>query len=809
MINNIEQLGKRWWGLLLMLSVPLVAALFPLLFGIKQIFFNTQQVYWYQLFYFYQHAIRYGDSILWNPFIASGFPLFISMTGGFFSPLFYLTLKTLSVPLAYNWLLFLHLLLSAFLTALVAREFRISVFGQLIAGFAYAFGSWVSVFNIVEIQSTFLLPLLSILLLKLSHPLHARRKVLLVTLGILGVMLSWFSVHWPILLLFLLSSVAFSFYLAYQKRREGNEYWGSPPFYLLLMVGVGSLAGLLQLVPTFALVPLSIQFFSGGYSHSEAIRYGLRPEGVFSFFLPYVDHPLLSIRPLYIGILPIIFLIYGFTLNLKKSAGFFSSCLVITLLFAMERSPFFWLLHHVPPIHLIHGPDKWLFVSLFPAALLAGFGLDNFTDQKLARDRRVSPVLHVLRWLLLFISSLSVLSFLITRVFKERLLFLLNTYFDTFVYSASHQFTLNYYHNYIAGLLERALRIFYPFNVKFLLPFFFWAGGYTLLFFYEPMKHAFKKFALFSVIFAAANLSVVFMLMGESRTERRFTEKPQTVTFLQQRLHAGERTFTFLGTTAIFEKLIASHQGADTKELAGEIYNMNTELLLLNTNLRYGIENAEYLDPLAPVNVSSLLAYIGSAAESPYGAGTLLNSPFSIAGKSRLFAARRPIISLLGIRYILSAYPLDERIFPKIFETTATSRNIPVAIYENTSARPLYYFTTEQELADLPATDPATLQRLIETAHKTDTITQDGITLRTRKNALLALTTMTTASSTLLVFSQNNLPGWQAWIDGERIPIHTFATVYQAVSVPAGTHEVRFTYSYWEIWKEFFRMAAN
>jgi hypothetical protein len=144
----------------------------------------------------------------------------------------------------------------------------------------------------------------------------------------------------------------------------------------------------------------------------------------------------------------------------------------------------------------------------------------------------------------------------------------------------------------------------------------------------------------------------------------------------------------------------------------------------------------------------------------------------------------------------------DERVFRGVFKTTSTPYNIPVYVYENTQARPLYYFTREQELLNLPETSPAALQELMEKTDNVRTVTQDGIVLRERKNALLALTT-TTASSALLVFSQNNLPGWQAWIDGQRIPIHTFATIYQAVRVPEGTHTVRLEFAYGEIWRMF------
>lgn len=46
----------------------------------------------------------------------------------------------------------------------------------------------------------------------------------------------------------------------------------------------------------------------------------------------------------------------------------------------------------------------------------------------------------------------------------------------------------------------------------------------------------------------------------------------------------------------------------------------------------------------------------------------------------------------------------------------------------------------------------------------------------------------------LLVLSDTNYPGWQAWVDGVSQPIYTVNGVFRGVYVAAGTHEVRFVY---------------
>jgi hypothetical protein len=51
----------------------------------------------------------------------------------------------------------------------------------------------------------------------------------------------------------------------------------------------------------------------------------------------------------------------------------------------------------------------------------------------------------------------------------------------------------------------------------------------------------------------------------------------------------------------------------------------------------------------------------------------------------------------------------------------------------------------------------------------------------------------------LLVLLDNHFPGWEAFVDGELTPILRANYAFRAVSVPAGSHEVRFTYRprYW------------
>jgi hypothetical protein len=44
------------------------------------------------------------------------------------------------------------------------------------------------------------------------------------------------------------------------------------------------------------------------------------------------------------------------------------------------------------------------------------------------------------------------------------------------------------------------------------------------------------------------------------------------------------------------------------------------------------------------------------------------------------------------------------------------------------------------------------------------------------------------------VFIEQFFSGWEAFVDGERVPIHRWKEAFQAIDVPAGGHEVRFRF---------------
>ncbi len=805
MIDQIEKIGSRPWGMLLFLAIPLFIIFLPLLFGFTQVLYTSYQPSWYQFLYFYQNAVRSGESVLWNPMLFSGFPWFVTVTGGFLSPIFYLFVKFFSVPVAYNSMTFLGALAAAYFTAAVAKRLGISFWGQYLAGSIYAFSNWRYLWSLVDAYSFFLLPLLFLMILKTEK----RLKFLPIFGGSVFVALGWFSSHWHRLILTFFAAGICALYRAYCQRTEGKKAMARPIISFLLMITIGTGIGLLQIIPTLAYLPLSVQLHAG-YTDEAALVSGINLTNIVSIFLPFFDFPFLSSSSVYLSVLALFFFVAGFSFKKNRDVMFFSSFFVCMFLLAIEGSPLFWLLHHLPIFNILHGPGRFAFISFFPFAILAGYGIDRISSGTRPLTKK---------WFSVLFASVSVIflcaawvDYVITYHYKDKLLFLLNTYFDHYVYHTTMQYPIDYYHRYIANLLYQALLVFDPSNIRVLIPLLFLVVSSLFLIFYKHFLRNTRAFVLVSCILVSLNFIAVVPLVGEWGDQHPFNDKPSTIQFLETaRDEVGRttglawagRVYNFLGNIALLEKVISPH-GADS-DINVQSYDFVAHNILDLSNTRYNVDGAYFADPMASVPMARLLAYTGSPADPSLQSLSFFYATGSIEYKQKIFYSRKNILDLLGVHYIISAYSLDGSQFPRVLETKATRYGVPMYIYENKNYRPLYYTTTERDFLDLPVSiDPAALDKKISQLASTRAISQGDITLRSWHNTSLDVTTKFSREE-LLVFSENNLPGWIVTVDGKQALLQTFATVYQAVVVPAGWHEVRFEFHYGEIWHQFFK----
>ena len=187
--------------------------------------------------------------------------------------------------------------------------------------------------------------------------------------------------------------------------------------------------------------------------------------------------------------------------------------------------------------------------------------------------------------------------------------------------------------------------------------------------------------------------------------------------------------------------------------------------------------------------------------------------------------AHKSLLDLLGTKYLIQPYPTNlpfpdaegpgsvnswrlVEVFEKPGETYSFlpggMETLPAyAVYENTSAAPRAFMVHDwrqrdqrRPLEELAGTDFRKVVLLEEDAGvpvPTNVKGNDAIEFMSTRPDRIELNVKTSEPG-FLVLAETAYPGWQCSMDGEQTPIRRADFAFQAVYVPAGTHEVRFEF---------------
>ncbi|MFH0820049.1 MAG: YfhO family protein [bacterium] len=792
----IEKIINKWWGIIILIALPVFILDSFILLGRRVYFdidfFNIA----YPLFVFFKNAILSGESFLWNPCNFSGFPSFVSL-GNFFSPINHLFFYFFPALTAYNWLTFLNYVLGGVFTAWLLKKFKLSNSAAVIGGLVYVLSQW-RILRLIAISNSLpILPLLFILLWQIK----AKKDWRIILLGGLVIGYSWLTVHYNWLVEILFASLFFSIFLAfYQSKNSWREYFRVPlAFFGMNLIGL--VIGLVQLVPLMVFTSLSGRV--GGLSYYEAAINTIWLGDLVRYFLPYFHHILITNypEPLYLGVLPLFFVLFALA-SKHKLVRFFSFLFILTLLISIKHSPIFWLMHKLPVLEYFRGQTRWMFIGSFAAGILAGFGLQRFYEEGKTVWKTI--LLKFFKWALIIISCVSFISKIVFLFFADKLLNILKIFFKQYIYAQkARSFPIEHYYEFIDNAFWSVKPLFDPLNIKFLFPFLFLAAGYFFLrYFYNKAKN-YNYFSFLALLIIVLNFIFVLWYFLPTIPKKVFARTPETVDFLKNR---PGRVFTFLPLRSEYKELVNPYFPENE---ASFIYN--SEILWPNNNILYGLESADYYDPLSTLHMSRVLSFIGSEYTSGFFEGRftdnqLINEEISPEEKIKIFQERKKILNLLGIRYIISGYQLNEDVFSKVFETKVPPHNIPLYIFENKDARNLFYFATRVEFVN-SSYEKAFNKLKNEPLANNDIfvncdqncpadIKVDGkgeVNLIKKENGFIHITAKIN-SPQWLIFSQNNLPGWKCFIDDQEVKIYEANTVYMAIAVPAGHHKIVFNY---------------
>ncbi|OGY65333.1 MAG: hypothetical protein A3A16_02705 [Candidatus Harrisonbacteria bacterium RIFCSPLOWO2_01_FULL_44_18] len=795
LFEKIVRHKESWWMDILLLSLPIFIALAPELLGFRVLYRMDLLTAAEPTFSFYQNAIRAGESFLLNPISFGGFPTILNTIGGLFYPINYLFFRFLEVLTAYHWLTFLHLVLGAFFTARLLKEFKVSWAGRLIGGITYIASAW---FYVGESTLTNGVPYLPLLFL-IFYKIWAEKRWRWVFLGGLSVGFLWLSTNYNWVQEIFLGLAIFSLYLLWRSWREKV-----PMIQIAKVVGkwfavmaVGLAIGLAQILPVLVFIPQSSRI--GGVSFETALVGAANPQDFVRFLLPFFHPPHIPDAQIsfYLGALSLFLLLYAFTVR-RGLARFLSFFYLFILLLVVNYSPLIWIFTKLPIMNMLRGAGRWMFLAGFVSSLLVGFGMDQFLEKNFSRSK--NAICKLFLWLSGIVATGILMLSAITALFGEKILAWLHRYFDLYMYPARPYLQpMQFYHDLIDRYYQRLTGLFDITSPSVFLPVFFLVATSALIFYYRRNKLAEPRFIRLSFILVALNFIAVFPFYRQTYSRSLADYAPSTVQFLQN--------YPGLSLSVLPGDSQAEFYRKFQDDIDGRILFLY-ETLQPNINQRFGINSLGYYDNLMNRRMARAAAHLGNG-KSVIKVPVIHDPKALLKDKIAVVQSNKWLMDLLGVKYLISVFPLDETRFEKVFSGQIPPYNIPIGIYENKEARPFVYFAgqvtfisedEERAFKMLKETSADPLRVLIECAAcpnfaRANKQEAGEVILLKQDNADIVIKTFS-ANDEFLIVARNNIPGWKVFIDGKEAPLYTSNSVYMGIFVPSGAHTVNLRYSY-------------
>ena len=360
---------------------------------------------------FIVECLQQRELPLWNPYLFAGVPF---LAAGQHSALYPLTFLFYVLPVAQTFAIVtaLNFFLGEFFMYLFLLRIGAGRLGALVGGVAYAFSGFAVVsvvFPMVGSAAIWLPLLLLVIEMAVQRVERGQRlSLLLPVAGAAIVAVQFFAGHVEISLYVLIVA---GFYTAC---RLLTLAWGgdwrrvvSPAAQALAMVALGGALAAVQMVPLFELV--NQNFRQGSASYEQVISWAFSWRNALTFLIPdlwgnpshtsyfdltrwqtvpatsnYRGEPIQFIMAAgvknyveagaYLGLLPLLFAAVAAVRRRDRYTWPFLALAVLSLLFTFGAPVYKVLFYLVPGWSQLHTPFRWVFPYTFCACALAGLG---------------------------------------------------------------------------------------------------------------------------------------------------------------------------------------------------------------------------------------------------------------------------------------------------------------------------------------------------------------------------------------------------------------------------------------------------
>lgn len=734
---------------------------------------------------FFRSELRAGRLPFWDPHSALGFPVLASAQIGFWYPPL-LVLRVLPAEPAFAIAYVVHVLGLALGMLWYCRERGLSRSGALLAAIAFS-GSGFIVGHLPHANILFgvaWLPWALLLTERLARTLRPKTALLLTVV----IALSALAGHFHITAL-IFAFCAFRFFVQL-RRTFRSASWQHALWTLMLFLGPAALGVLLlaaaQLFPTLELLRESSRGAGAEFDLARANQHSFPPWQLITFLLPaFYGFPDLSeywgTRPqiemtAWIGSIPLLLAGVGMLsvqagkrARVQESDGelsrshastlprFWTATVIVGFLLALGRWSPFRLIGLEPTLGIFSAPARYLLLTQFALAILAGIGLDALARKNVETRRGMratGPGLFGILAAFFVVASFLTLQRMPDAVRSFGLL----VADRLIVGKPGHVFPQEVYATKIDYLQNRlgtwGVNLGQP--LLLLSTSLLGAGGVVLL---SRAARRWKNRLPIPLVSATIALTAAELVLIAWRVHPRvaWTDAASVslvVQALQDRAPGRLYVVHPQGDTGL---LFANR----TTENRDEHERLLRDLAVANIFTRHGISGAEWPAALDLAEASRVVGQMRDDQGRPTDVH---------------------LLDRLGIRYVAGssttpnlALPLPAReilAFP-------SGEDAMIRLWERPSARPRVELLSSipRDIHD-PAPESVGSARIVREHPQRIEIEAEN----------------PTPGMAALVLRDSFYPGWQATLDGKRSSIERADTLFRGVSVPPGRHTITFRY---------------
>lgn len=785
---------------ILCLAAGAVIPFAPALFSSKLLFDTDTLTYDYPTF------LRLQNSQIaprgWNPLYLMGYPDGTSPVDSSRDVLNHWLVNSLEDPfLAYHLRLVIAAAIGLFFAYLFGRAAGISRLGSLALAYAYLIGQTLTGFSggLVNANAFYVLPMLLYAAISFhrgkSFMGHAPLAAALLAFG-------WYAGF--VQTIFYACLIAFAYALYLDIFRAPAD---PPRFRWRAIAGILAIAAA-SVVLAFPFLLPSILFRSNtlrvaGFGGQNID--GLAIGDLMTWLLPdYVRIPHLTSSVnagIYIGAAPFLLAaaaLFGFFR--ARAVVFFAAAYLFILAILLKPLGISAVLQHLPVFSSFHTVKRWLLPGSFLLAYLAAYGFDRLTapDGAAVKEKIKTSLLWLTGMLAAFFIGVIALN-IFFAVFNWRDQAWQNKILAVVLPRAAPSgtaFDMTHYRAVFARALAETQKTVSLAEWRFSLPLILLLLGIAFLWLFYRGKMEQKLFRGLMIGLVLVNLPLVYGAQYERFVPREEYLKAPRITAFFSADRQPYRLISFLTGEAAFREVEAKRPVSSLDN-----FKMARERLVSNLNLVSGAARADGYEPFIGARQHKIWREV-IAPEDLSVPGGFKRTDDKLAEKKEDFFSHRALISAYNIRYILSGYPLDAPRLLKISAPPETFSGAPLFLYENADFLPRVYVPRRVRVAK--RWDDAFFREIDASAAVAAVVECGSCNEQTasQKGSIENFTygdeavdfKVNAETAAWVVFSESNLPGWSAAIDGVPAPIQAANYVTQAVLVPPGAHRVRIEY---------------